>query len=40
MVDTIHLEPDSEPAFDKREVSIQKGKWVTQEFEILNFLGR
>lgn len=40
MVDTIQLEPDSEPAFEKRQVEIQKGKWVTEEFDILNFLGR
>ncbi|CAF0838875.1 unnamed protein product [Brachionus calyciflorus] len=36
----IELEPDSEPAFECRQITIRKEKWVTDEFEMLEFLGR
>ena len=29
-----------EPAFEPRDVTIRKDFWVTDEFEILDFLGR
>lgn len=29
-----------EPAFEPRDVAIRKDIWVTEEFEILDFLGR
>lgn len=31
---------DSEPAFERRVVTIRKDKWVTDEFDLLEFLGR
>ncbi len=36
----IELEPDSEPAFEKRQVEIQKNRWITDDFQVLEFLGR
>ena len=36
----VELEPDVEPAFEKRNVQIRKEKWVTDEFELMEFLGR
>lgn len=36
----VELEPECEPAFEKRQCEIKKEKWVTDDFEILDFLGR
>ena len=35
-----YLEPDSEPAFEQRQIQIKTDKWFTADFEILEFLGR
>ena len=37
---SVELEPDSEPAFEKRQVEIKKNRWITDDFEVLEFLGR
>lgn len=34
------MNTDCEPDFESRQVQIRKGKWVTEEFEMLEFLGR
>lgn len=31
---------DSEPAFEFRQITIRKEKWITDEFDLLEFLGR
>ena len=36
----IELEPDSEAPFEKRQVQIIRERWVTDEFELLELLGR
>ena len=36
----ISLFKDAEPPFERRQVAIRKEKWVTDEFEMLEFLGR
>lgn len=36
----VQLEPDSEPAFEKRQVEIQRNKCITDDFDVLEFLGR
>ncbi len=39
-VKNVELEPDSEPAFEKRQVEIKNNRWITDDFEVLEFLGR
>jgi len=36
----VELESDSEPAFENRHIQIKNDRWVTDDFEVLEFLGR
>ncbi len=35
-----YLFQDSEPPFEKRNIQIKQDKWVSDEFELLEFLGK